>query len=274
MPKFSKPGPRCVEVNAAGFSRQGCCTAAMGMWMSGMPFPAKQAQIPLHSNSAQCGDILVQFKVAHHWVGHEDLVLDFPFMHPRIGSSTLHPKACCSRRLKTENTYFRMSKLVTFLFSFRLIHTANSRTTLWLTVLRRFLVFLSHHPRTQPIRRLTLFPRKWALRFRAYRFGLGQLSQKLRPPASYPTVRPLPALWNKPTASNLPSSTNSLCTTNRVSALHVFLYVCACSVTTSVSFLFVFTYAACPCVYFPMPLSCILCSYNCTAFCLSIHSSF
>ncbi len=53
---------------------------------------------------------------------------------------------------------------------------------------------------------------------------------------------------------NLPLPTISLCTTNRVSVSHVFLYVCACSVTNSVLFVFVFTYA----------LSCILYSFNCT----------
>ncbi len=34
-----------------------------------------------------------------------------------------------------------------------------------------------------------------------------------------------------------------------------------------------FTCALCPCVCFPMSLSCILCSYNCMALFLSIHSS-
>jgi hypothetical protein len=74
--------------------------------MSGMPFATKQAQIPRHWDSAKCGDILVQCKVAHF----EDLVLDFSVTHPRSGSSTLHPVGSwklmlspISLSLKTEN---------------------------------------------------------------------------------------------------------------------------------------------------------------------------
>jgi hypothetical protein len=58
--------------------------------------------------------------------------------------------------LKTENTQFRMNRLITlFCFSW-LIRTANCQTTscsffgCWLTPLHRILVSLSHHPKASP----------------------------------------------------------------------------------------------------------------------------
>ncbi len=183
-------------------------------------------------------------------------------------------------------------------------HGAPESTSLLktrLTPLRQIVVVLRHHPKTPPIRRLSLFKFCRASRlFILAHTGLGwgkytvtvtvTVSRKLQRPASrqadsaedgLPLPHWLSVFWSKPTASTrlkpfhyLPSPSLPqilLC------VLHVFLYVCVCSLTTSVLFVFVFTCAVCPCVYFPMTLSCILCSYNCTA-CFSlgtmIHSSF
>jgi hypothetical protein len=55
--------------------------------MRGMPFITKQAQIPRHWDSAKCGHLLLQCKVAHH----EDMVLDVSWAHRATGSSTLDP---------------------------------------------------------------------------------------------------------------------------------------------------------------------------------------
>ncbi len=137
----------------------------------------------------------------------------------------------------------------------------------WIVALRRIFVSFGHHPKTPPIRRLTLLPGpcRWALCSRAYGLGLGPLSRKLQWPASCLTVRTMASLslffGTSQQHLNLPLPTISLCTTNRVGVSHVFL----CSVTTFVLFVFVFTCALCPSVYFPMSLSCILCSYICTA---------
>ena len=54
---------------------------------AGIPFTAREAQIPRHIDSAKRGDILVQCKVAPF----PDLVLDFSLTHPRTGASNLHP---------------------------------------------------------------------------------------------------------------------------------------------------------------------------------------
>ena len=83
---------------------------------------------------------------------------------------------------------------------------------------------------------------------------------------------PFSVLWNKQTASKPRSPT-----VPQTVLVCRMCFVCMCKscnlVTSSVLFVFVFTCALCPCVYFPMSLSCILCSYKCTALFPSIHSS-
>jgi hypothetical protein len=101
--------------------------------------------------------------------------------HPRSGSSSQHPVGSWKPdalanllQSKTENTQFRMNRLITLSCPSRLIRTASCQTTLcaffgcWLTPLRRILVSLSHHPKISPIRRLTVLPRKYALRSHTY----------------------------------------------------------------------------------------------------------
>ncbi len=162
----------------------------------------------------------------------------------------------------------------------RLMRTANSRTTLcaffgcWLTPLRRILVILGHQPKTPPIRRLTLWPRKWALRSLACGLGWGRYRESLEAaaarfvPASSDDDLSLPVSLIRPTASKPSATYHQLC------GCVAYVSVCVRVLCNNFCFVFVCVHVCCcPSVYIPMCLSSILCSYICTAFSLRAHLS-